>query len=138
MSESVGSSSSENNIDVSDDYIQQNLMRIAKLAENTESVKSVPVVTNSDLYAYGITDGSIEDKKMKKVEPEKVIENKIESEIKIEKIAESEITEIELVQKEKEAQETFTKLLKATMDQQSQLTESSLGENESHTLSLLA
>ena len=127
MSLSSGSSSSENNIDIDDDYIQQNLMRIAKLAENSDSV-----VTNSDLYAYGITDESIENEKNKNIELEKVTENKIENKNENENIIESstenENSEIEKMQNEKEAQETFTKLLKATMDQQSQLTESSLGE----------
>ena len=91
--------------DTSDEYIKANLQRIAALSAETKTVNSA-----SDLYAYG-----------KDVEINAKVEVKIEAGVSAIGGGEGEGGDGE------DAQDTFTKLLKATMDQQSAAAESSIG-----------
>ena len=95
--------------DTSDDYIKANLQRIAALSAETKTVNSA-----SDLYAYG-----------KDVEINAKVEGKVEAGVSAIVGGGGEVTGGG--EGGEDAQETFTKLLKATMDQQSAAAESSIG-----------
>ena len=97
--------------DTSDDYIKANLQRIAALSAETKTVNSA-----SDLYAYG-----------KDVEINAKVEVKVEAGVSaiVGGGGGGEVTGGG--EGGEDAQETFTKLLKATMDQQSAAAESSIG-----------
>ena len=94
--------------DTSDEYIKANLQRIAALSAETKTVNPA-----SDLYAYG-----------KDVDINAKVEVKVEAGVSAIVGVTGGVTG---GGGGEDAQDTFTKLLKATMDQQSAAAESSIG-----------
>ena len=95
--------------DTTDEYIKANLQRIAALSAETKTVNSA-----SDSYAYG-----------KDVEINAKVDVKVEAGVSA--IVGGGGEGGVVVGEGEDAQDTFTKLLKATMDQQSAAAESSIG-----------
>jgi hypothetical protein len=102
--------------DTSDDYIKANIERIAALAAAAET-KSVKM--NSDLYAYGNSD-------RKEVDVKSVVEGVVGGGVSV--VSGERGSGVVGVggggEEKDDVQDTFTKLLKATMDQQSLAAES--------------
>jgi hypothetical protein len=121
--------------EISDDYIKENIMRIAKLAaaaaEENNEFRSVSV--NSDSYAYGVP--SKESTQSAYTATLNTSENKINGNGEGVGVSGGAGVGVGVRGEDKErresdleAQETFAKLLKATMDQQAQAADSSSGE----------